>query len=91
MPVVITDQARARRAREVLNALAVVRMDGLEPSDEAKSVFECYVDGELTPDELNRAFDMYFRRGSGPARLGQNKIRLVSRLAECPVPDQSRL
>ena len=70
---VITDQGRAQRQREVENALASVRMEGLEPSDEAKASFQRYVDGELTSEELDRAFDMYFDRKYGPVRLPGNE------------------
>ena len=66
MAVPTTDQARIRRAREVENALASVRMEGLEPSDEAKAMFQRYVDGELTSENLDRAFDRYFDRKYGP-------------------------
>ncbi len=63
MAVTTTDRARTQRAREVENALASVRMEGLEPSDEAK----------LTSEELDRAFDMFFDRKYGPVRLSRNK------------------
>lgn len=62
MAVIDTDQARTQRTKEVENALASVRMEGLEPSDEAKAMFQRYVDGELTSEELDRAFDLYFDR-----------------------------
>src|SRR5690349_15414252 len=40
---VITDRGRTQRAREVENALASVRMEGLEPSSEVKALFQRYV------------------------------------------------
>jgi Antitoxin VbhA len=42
MSVSITDQERAERAT------ASVRLEGLEPTDAAKSIFERYVSGEVT-------------------------------------------
>jgi antitoxin VbhA-like protein len=70
---VITDRGRTQRAREVENALASVRMEGLEPSSEVKALFQRYVDGELTSEELDHAFDMYFDRKYGPVRLSGNE------------------
>lgn len=64
-----TDPARTERAREVENALASVRMEGLEPSDEAKALLQRYVNGEVTSENLDRSFDLYFDRKYGPVRL----------------------
>ena len=50
------------RALEVENALASVRMEGLEPSDEAKSLFQRYVDGEVTAEEFDRSFERFLAR-----------------------------
>jgi hypothetical protein len=73
MAVITRDTARTERAREVDNALASVRMEGLEPSDEAKAMFQRYVDGEMTSEELDREFDRYFDRKYGPVRLPRNE------------------
>lgn len=67
------NQERARRQREVENALASVRMEGLEPSDEAKALFKRYVDGELTSDALEQVFDQHLNRKYGPVRLPGNE------------------
>ena len=58
-----------QRARDAENALASVRLEGLEPSEEAKAMFQRYVDGELTSEDLDRAFDQFFDRKYGPVRL----------------------
>jgi hypothetical protein len=42
-------------------------MEGLEISAEAEAIFQQYVDGEATSEELDRAFDRYFDRKYGPA------------------------
>lgn len=68
MTVIPTDRARRQRAREVENALASVRMEGLEPSDEAQALFQQYIEGEVTSEELDHAFDLYFDRKYGPVR-----------------------
>lgn len=70
---VTTDRARAQRAREVENALASVRMEGLEISAEAEAMFQQYVNGELSSEELDRAFERYFDRKYGPVRLPRNE------------------
>ena len=47
MAVITADQARRKRAKEVEHALASVRMEGLEPSQEAKALFQRYIDGAV--------------------------------------------
>jgi hypothetical protein len=44
----ITGQERAKRLDEVRQALASVRLEGLEPGHEAHSIYQRYVEGELT-------------------------------------------
>jgi hypothetical protein len=53
--------------------MASVRMEGLEPSEETKALFQRYVDGELTSEELDRAFEAYLNREYGPVRLPWNE------------------
>ncbi len=59
---VLTDTGRAVRAEQIENALASVRMEGLEPSSEGKAIFQRYVDGEITNEEMGREIDNYFDR-----------------------------
>ena len=73
MALVTQDQARLRRAKEVENALASVRMEGLEPSDEAKAIFQRYVDGELSSEEMGRTIDQLLDLKYGPVRLPRNE------------------
>jgi hypothetical protein len=73
MAVITSNLAREQRSREVGNALASVRMEGLEPSPEAVALFQQYIDGELTSDELDQAFDAFFDRKYGPVRLSGNE------------------
>jgi hypothetical protein len=73
MAVKTLDQARIQREREVENALASVRMEGLEPSAEATGMFQRYVEGDPTSEELDRAFDRYFDRKYGPVRLSRHE------------------
>ena len=73
MAVTTLDQTRIQREREVANALASVRMEGLEVSSEAKVMFQKYVDGEVTSEELDGAFDRYFDRKYGPVRLPRHE------------------
>ena len=48
----ITDQERAERQARVERAIASVRLEGLEPTDAAKAIFDRYVAGELTTGEM---------------------------------------
>ena len=54
MATTTLDQTRIQREREVENALASVRMEGLEPSAEAKGIFQRYVEGDLTLSEIQQ-------------------------------------
>ena len=72
MPAITTDRERMARAREVENALASVRMEGLEPSAEAKAIFQSYVDGVLNSDEMGDAIDRLLDSKYGPVRLPGN-------------------
>lgn len=70
---VLTDLGRASRAREVENAIATGRLEGLEPSDGAKAIFGRYVDGELTLEQMGAAIDQFADREYGPVRLPGNE------------------
>jgi hypothetical protein len=72
MAVTTLDQARIERERQVENALASVRMEGLEPSAEAKGIFQRYVEGDLTLKEMGLAVDQLLARQYGPIRLSRN-------------------
>ena len=73
MSVITADKAREQRAMEIEDALASVRMEGLEPSDEAKAIFQRYVDGMLTSKERSRAIAELLDREYGPVRLPRNE------------------
>jgi hypothetical protein len=73
MAAVTLDQQRAQRASEMENALATGRLEGLEPSDRAKAIFQRYVDGELTLEEMGRAIDEYADREYGPVRIPRDE------------------
>jgi Antitoxin VbhA len=73
MAVTSLHQTRTQREREVENALASVRMEGLEPSAEAIGVFQQYVDGELSLEAMGRAVDQLLDRQYGPVRLSRNE------------------
>lgn len=73
MAVKTLDQARIQREREVENALASVRMEGLEPPAEAMDIFQRYVEGDLTLTEMGCAVDQLLDRQYGPVRLSRNE------------------
>lgn len=62
------DKTREKRAMEIENALASVRMEGIEPSDEAKAIFQRYVDGDLTSSQMGHAIDQLLGRKYGSLR-----------------------
>ena len=69
---VLTDTRRAERALLIDNALASGRMEGLEPSPGAMAIFQRYVEGELTMEQMGRAIDEFADREYGPVRLPGN-------------------
>ena len=68
MPV-LTDQLRASRAQAMECVLASGRMEGLEPSAGAMAIFQRYIDGELTLEQMGAAIDEYADIEYGPVRL----------------------
>ena len=76
MAVTTLDQTRIQREREVENALASVRMEGLEPPAEAIEIFQRYVEGDLTLEEMGRTVDQLLDRQYGPVRLSRNEMFL---------------
>jgi hypothetical protein len=73
MAVTTLDQTRIQREREVENALASVRMEGLEPSAEARDIFQRYVEGDLTLKEMGHTVDQLLDRQYGPVHLSRNE------------------
>jgi hypothetical protein len=71
MAVITLDRTRIEREREVENALASVRLEGLEPSAEASALFQRYVDGDLTLKEMGSAVDQLLDLQYGPVRLSR--------------------
>ena len=70
---VLTDRARETRAREVENAIATGRLEGLEPSAGAHEIFQRYIDGELTLEQMGAAIDEFADREYGPVCLPGNE------------------
>jgi hypothetical protein len=73
MAVITSDRTREERAREIENALASGRLEGLEPSPEAMAIFQRYIDGELTLEQMGAAIDEHADREYGPVRLPRNE------------------
>lgn len=65
----ITDLERAERAKHIDESIASVRLEGLEPSAEAKAIFDRYVSGELSMDEMSAEIDSLLNREYGPIHL----------------------
>jgi hypothetical protein len=68
----ITGPERAKRLDEVGQALASVRLEGLEPGDEAQSIYQRYVDGELTLQEMGAEVEALHDREYGPVPVSGN-------------------
>jgi hypothetical protein len=68
----ITDQERAKRSSDVEQALATVRLEGLEPGTEALAIYQRYVEGEISLDQVGVEIDALNDRDYGPVRLRRN-------------------
>jgi hypothetical protein len=65
----ITDRERAERQARVVRVLASVRLEGLEPTEAAKAVFDQYVAGDLTAQEVTAEIRALNAREFGPIHV----------------------
>ena len=68
----ITEQERAKRLDEVRQALASVRLEGLEPGQEVHFIYQRYVDGELTLEQMGAEIEALHDREYGPVPVPRN-------------------
>lgn len=73
MAITTADRARERRAKEIENALASGRLEGLEPSEGALAIYLRYIDGDLTLEQMGTAIDEYADRQYGPVRISRDE------------------
>jgi Antitoxin VbhA len=69
----ITAQERAKRLEEVRQAQASVRFEGLESGIEAKAIFQRYVDGHLTLEQMGAEIEALHDRQYGPVHVSGNQ------------------
>ena len=65
----ITDQKRIEREARVARAVASVRLEGLEPTEAAKAVFNRYIAGDLTTQEMAAEIRALNAREFGPIHV----------------------
>ena len=65
-------QELVKRQDAMRQAVASVRLEGLEPSDEALSIFQRYAEGELTREEMGAEIDALHDRKYGPVSVSRN-------------------
>jgi hypothetical protein len=65
----VTAEQRAERRAHIEQAMASVRLEGLEPSDGAKAVFELYISGTRTLDEVGAEIRALHAREPRPVHL----------------------
>lgn len=68
----ITEEERAKRSSNVEQALASVRLEGLEPGMEALMIYQRYVEGEISLEQVGAEIDALNDRDYGPVRLPGN-------------------
>ncbi len=90
----ITGQELAKRLDEVRQALASIRLEGLEPGHDAHSVYRRYVDGELTLEQIGAEIDaLHDRVRIRTYTPEQTSLRISETStipAFCPVSKQRR-
>ncbi len=64
-----TEQERTERRARVTRAVASVRLEGLEPTEAAKSTFDRYIAGELTIQEMTAEIRALNAREFGPIHV----------------------
>jgi hypothetical protein len=65
----ITRQERTERQARVARAVASVRLEGLEPTEAARAVFDRYVAGYLTTEEMAAEIRELNARQFGPLHV----------------------
>lgn len=66
------DQARAERREHVENAIASVRLEGLEPTPGAMAIFDRYVAGEITIEQMGEEIRALNAREFGPVPVSRD-------------------
>ena len=65
----MAQQERVERQARVERAIASVRLEGLEPTDEAKAVFDRYIAGDLTTEQMTPEIQALNAREFGPIHV----------------------
>ncbi len=65
----ITDEERTERQARVARAVSSVRLEGLEPTEAAQAVFDRYVAGDLSTDEMAAEIRALNVRQFGPIHV----------------------
>jgi hypothetical protein len=65
----ITDQERIERQARVARAVASVRLEDLEPTESARAIFERYIAGDLTSQEMTEQIRALNAREFGPVHV----------------------
>ena len=65
----ISDTERTQRLKAYTSISASSRIEGLEADPAAKVIFQRYIEGDLTLDQMGAAIDELNDRDYGPIRL----------------------
>ncbi|BDC50866.1 hypothetical protein F183_A31820 [Bryobacterales bacterium F-183] len=71
MATVNVAEERTQRVREVENALANLRLEGLEPSAEALHIGERYRDGVISFERMQQEFAAFLGLADGPVPISE--------------------
>ena len=65
----IAEHERVERQARIQRAIASVRLEGLEPNGAAKAIFDRYVSGELTIEQMGGEIRTLNAREFGPVHV----------------------
>ena len=65
----LTEQERTERQARVARAVASVRMEGLEATEAARTIFDRYIAGDLTTQEMAAEIRALNARDFGPIHV----------------------
>jgi hypothetical protein len=69
----ISAAERARRTCVYEEALASIRLEGLDLDEPVKALYQRYIDGELTLAEVGSAIDEFDDREFGPVSVSRHQ------------------
>lgn len=65
----MSDEGRTERQARVARAVASVRLEGIEPTESVQAIFDRYIAGDLSTDQLATEIRILNAREFGPVHV----------------------